>query len=584
MLLPGALAAQTATVDIPDLNATVMDQTRLLLGLTFDCRSGMTGGPQYGQVGYHGTNGAFMPEIDALFYDMPMPTVRYPANGVMVGFDWKGSIGPLGQRTSQNLLGGLGQAQSMVFGFDEFMALTEARGMTGADVQIMVQIYDDATVGLTTTQAMAALPNVVQHNADWVEYCNAPNDGSNPGGGTDWAAVRAANGHAAPYGVRIWNMGNEPWTQNEYGSTAANYAAYEADITPMVNAMLAIDPTIHITLPISGQPGNTGSWSNALLNGNLVAQGKVYGVSQHYFPTENQVNGNAPTQGISAVSNHFSNVASAAAAKGLKAFLGDYAHGIPNTQSTAQQDLAMQWQGADLMADMLVMLSQTPNVERCNFWTYGMPYATWHPIRINAIGDYTLMPAAQLHKLLMPALLDRSVQVSATSPAGTDGNPYAVRSGAFVSNDLSQLSIVAVNRDRNATVPLSVSGTNGYQLSGAQLLTGATLDADVIDVAALAADGQGLYQLPPMSVAMLSFAASAVGIDEASGPKLTVSPNPTSGQLRLNLPCAWAEVTDLNGRVLMRQEGKVDRLDCSHLPSGLYLLRTDVGHVRIARQ
>jgi hypothetical protein len=43
-------------------------------------------------------------------------------------------------------------------------------------------------------------------------------------------------------------------------------------------------------------------------------------------------------------------------------------------------------------------------------------------------------------------------------------------------------------------------------------------------------------------------------------------------------------VTDLNGRVLMRQEGKVDRLDCSHLPSGLYLLRTDVGHVRIARQ
>ena len=34
--------------------------------------------------------------------------------------------------------------------------------------------------------------------ADLVEYCNAPNNGSNPNGGTDWAAVRAQNGHPQP--------------------------------------------------------------------------------------------------------------------------------------------------------------------------------------------------------------------------------------------------------------------------------------------------------------------------------------------------------------------------------------------------
>ena len=45
--------------------------------------------------------------------------------------------------------------------------------------------------------------------ADWVEYCNAPNDGSNPRGGVDWAAERARNGHAAPYGVKYRELGNE---------------------------------------------------------------------------------------------------------------------------------------------------------------------------------------------------------------------------------------------------------------------------------------------------------------------------------------------------------------------------------------
>jgi hypothetical protein len=48
--------------------------------------------------------------------------------------------------------------------------------------------------------------------ADWVEYCNAPNDGSNPHGGVDWASVRAANGHPEPHRVRLWELGKEVWS------------------------------------------------------------------------------------------------------------------------------------------------------------------------------------------------------------------------------------------------------------------------------------------------------------------------------------------------------------------------------------
>jgi hypothetical protein len=42
--------------------------------------------------------------------------------------------------------------------------------------------------------------------ADWVEYCNAPYDGSNPNGGTDWAAQRAADGSPDPYYLGEYNV------------------------------------------------------------------------------------------------------------------------------------------------------------------------------------------------------------------------------------------------------------------------------------------------------------------------------------------------------------------------------------------
>ena len=49
--------------------------------------------------------------------------------------------------------------------------------------------------------------------ADLVEYMNAE-VGVNPNGGIDWAAVRAANGHPEPYGVRYWEIGNEGGGRN----------------------------------------------------------------------------------------------------------------------------------------------------------------------------------------------------------------------------------------------------------------------------------------------------------------------------------------------------------------------------------
>lgn len=570
--------AQPATINIMDVNTAVMNNTPLLFGITFDSRTSLMGNSTYGQIGYYDSSGTVIPTVDALFGDFPMTTIRYPGNGISVGFDWKQSIGLKGLRPNQDLLGPLGSTQRVNFGFDEFMSMTVAKGIPASEVQIMVPIYDKSTPGLTVTQSRAAVTNVIRHNADWVEYCNAPNDSSNPGGGIDWAAKRAANGHPSPYGIKIWNIGNEPWSGFEFGPSAANCNTYLATVTPIIDSMLAIDPTIKITMPTTGNATNPANWSYALLNSTLVSQGKVYALSQHYFPTEKTVGANPPAQGVSAVNNGLSSLITVASGKGVKVFVGDYAHYITDVNpTTAQKDSAMQWLGANLEADFLLMLSQRSTIERANFWTYGNAYAAWHPIRINLPGNYTLLPAAAIYKILFPAFLNKSVQISASSPAAGDGNPYSVRSNAFVSNDLSKLNIVAVNRDKSNTVPLQVTGVAGYMLNKARLLTAAALNSESISENTTAADISGNYVMPSMSVLILEYSNNATAIDERfiSNGGITVYPNPTDHLLTFSEPIKNIEIFNLYGQLVIHKTEATNSISIEELPAGSYFIKAD---------
>ena len=161
LLASKSMSAQNATATI-DLTKLITPNPKLLLGITYDCRSSLTL-TNYGQVGYHNTDGTWIAGIDAVFKDFPMSGLRYPANGIMQGFQWKKSVGAVSKRTPVKLFTNQNNpAQVMEFGFDEFMAMTAARGVNPADVQIMVPIYDSATVNLTATQRTGAIPYVVR--------------------------------------------------------------------------------------------------------------------------------------------------------------------------------------------------------------------------------------------------------------------------------------------------------------------------------------------------------------------------------------------------------------------------------------
>ena len=569
--------AQIATINITNINTTVMNNSSLLFGITFDSRTSLTANGGLGQIGYYNSNGTIIPAVDALFSDFPMSTLRYPGNGIAVGFDWKKSIGS-GTRPNQNLLGGIGSPQPVNFGFDEFMTMSASKGVSPDNIQIMVPIYDPTTVGLTTIQASAAVANVIANNADWVEYCNAPNNNSNPSGGTDWAAVRAANGHPLPYGIKIWNIGNEPWSSLEFGPTNTSCINYINSVTPIINAMLAIDPTIKITLPTTGNPTNSANWSNALLNSSLVAQGKVYALSQHYFPTETTTVGIAPTQGVTAVNSVLNSLITVAATKGVKVFIGDYAHNIvsPNP-TTAEKDYAMQWVAANFETDFLLMLSQKSTVERANFWIYGNAQATWHPIRFNALNNYTLMPAAGIYKILFPAFLDKSISTSSTSPISSDLNPYAVRSNAFVSNNLNKLNVVAVNRDKTNTVPLQVNGVVGYSLVQARLLTANALTSETIIESVATTDISGNYIMPAMGVLILEYTNSALGIDESNYTESDnyLYPNPSSESISFKETQNEIEIYNSIGQIIIPKQQQVKTIITEHFANGIYYIKTD---------
>ena len=130
-----------------------------------------------------------------------LASVRYPGGTVANFFDFSRAIGPQAQRgcqTSGGFANGLFEPTDSRYGPDE-----NERFVDSIDATTMIMVPS-----MNRTAADAA---------DYVEYLNSPADGDtgNPNGGTDWAEVRAANGHPAAYAIKVWEYGNEPYLPNQ---------------------------------------------------------------------------------------------------------------------------------------------------------------------------------------------------------------------------------------------------------------------------------------------------------------------------------------------------------------------------------
>jgi alpha-L-arabinofuranosidase len=436
--------------------------------------------------------GAVLPAIKTAWERMPVNGVRYPGNLEILNWNWSYTIGPFASRIAQPIGPNGSNVQTLKFGFDEFMdSMTVVKGLPSDQVQIMVNLY--ASVGQPDPAILAA---------DWVEYCNAPDNGSNPRNGTDWASLRNMYGHPNPYGIKIWNIGNEPWQPDELGNTVTGANNFIALAIPIIDSMLAADPTIHITVPAVGQ--STSPWNSTLLNSSSLMS-RVYGFSSHAFYDNDTGTGNPM---VSQVGVWVADLAAAAAAQGKKVIEGDHAHHAP----TGDTDKAVRWEGALAAADMLLMLSQISNVELANFWIYGNVKTQWHPIRQNAGGSYTFMAAAQVYEQFDSVFYDQSLGTTISNAAGGGSVPN-VRAAAFKSNDGSKASVLAINIDLavdNELVPPSLAG---YNLQKVKLMTAPGIGSDTCTTTVVTPLGNGNYSFPHTSVLMFEYQSSPLAVE-----------------------------------------------------------------------
>ena len=146
--------------------------------------------------------------------------IRWPGGNVAQDYRWLWGIGPRDERVTWSNLSWKNEPEPGDFGTDEFVLFSRA---VGAEPSITVNVEGR---GATVAEAAA-----------WVEYCNGPAT-------SKYGAMRAANGHAAPFGVKFWEVGNEIWGNWVRGHSDAE--TYARNYNRYAQAMRAVDPSIKL--------------------------------------------------------------------------------------------------------------------------------------------------------------------------------------------------------------------------------------------------------------------------------------------------------------------------------------------------
>jgi alpha-L-arabinofuranosidase len=182
-------------------------------------------------------------EVIGVLKSLRSGTYRWPGGNFVSAHDWRDAIGDPDQRPS--VWDPVWRAvQSNDIGTDEFMTLCRL-----TDVEPYI------TVNSGFGDARSA--------AEYVEYANSPAT-------TPWGAKRAANGHPEPFGVKLWNIGNEMWGAYQYGYMPL--AQYVVKHNLFAKAMRKVDPSI-VLIGSGAMPDTmTGSKESLKLGDKLIPE------------------------------------------------------------------------------------------------------------------------------------------------------------------------------------------------------------------------------------------------------------------------------------------------------------------------
>jgi alpha-N-arabinofuranosidase len=151
-------------------------------------------------------------DVNDLIRALKPPIVRYPGGNFASQYHWRDGVGERDRRPVR-----FDRAWSVYepndVGTDEFI---EWCRLVGAEPYLCVNTGD----------------GTAEEAAAWVEYCNGPAD-------SHYGAIRAANGHAEPYDVIYWGIGNETYGNWQHDHVDAE--TYARECVAFARAMRAAD-------------------------------------------------------------------------------------------------------------------------------------------------------------------------------------------------------------------------------------------------------------------------------------------------------------------------------------------------------
>lgn len=177
--------------------------------------------------------------------------IRWPGGNVAQDYRWLWGVGPRDERPTWSNLSWKNEPEPGDFGTDEFVLFARA---VGAEPSITVNVEGR---GATVEEAAA-----------WIEYCNGPST-------SKYGAIRAANGHSAPFGVKLWEIGNEIWGDWVRGHSDAE--TYARNYIRYAKAMRAVDPSIKLI----AVGDNNMSWNRTVLR--AAGESIDYLAIHHYY-------------------------------------------------------------------------------------------------------------------------------------------------------------------------------------------------------------------------------------------------------------------------------------------------------------
>jgi len=353
---------------------------------------------------FNNRDNGLRPDLAQLLVDLKPKFVRFPGGCFIEGdvlanrFQWKKTVGKIEERPGHNNLWGYRTTDGM--GFHEFLQLCE-------DLNAAPLFVVNVGLAHNDNQLYTSLTDYIQDALDAIEYANGAVT-------TTYGAMRAANGHAAPFNIKYIEIGNENYFGDNYGNRYLQF----------YNAIKAKYPAIQCI-------GNVAAWGTD--NPTWTFSSSADLVDEHYY--------RSPQWFINQYNKY-----DTYSRTGPKIYAGEYAvtSGCGNGNQIAAIGEAVYMAGMEKNSDMVPMNSYAPIFVNVND-------RNWNPdmIDYNASTVYCT-PSYYVQKMFAANV--GTVNILVKDTLNTKTTPITGSIGLGTWSTKADYSNVTVTNGANATV------------------------------------------------------------------------------------------------------------------------------------